>query len=95
MQAIKTTMQVDVCPEEIGVISDVLPAEDLGLREDVLEDLANAVKVSLESQVPGTEEFEVSPVPVSGSEMPPPVPVSGAASSRTSTRGRSSSCGRA
>ena len=77
LQAIKTTMQVDERPEEIGVISNKLPAEDLGLREERLEGLAEVVKESLESLAPGSGEgVQVSPVPVSG-----------AASSGTSTRG--------
>ena len=54
LQAIKTVMQADECPEEIGVIPDKSPAEDLGLREETLEDLANVVKSNLETLAPHT-----------------------------------------
>ena len=77
LQAIKTVMQADECPEEIGVIPDKAPAEDLGLREETLEDLANVVKGNLESLALGSGE---------GSEVPS-VPDTGAATTATSTRG--------
>ena len=47
-------MQADECPEEIGVIPEKSPAEDLGLREETLEDLAIVVKSNLATLTPDT-----------------------------------------
>ena len=54
IQAIKIVVRTDECSEEIGVMPDKPPVEDLGLREETLEDLANVVKGNLQSLAPGS-----------------------------------------
>ena len=54
LHAMKIAMQEEERPEEIGVMPDKAPVEDLSLREETLEDLANVVKSNLETVAPDT-----------------------------------------
>ena len=86
LQAIKTVMQADECPEEIGVIPDKSPAEDLGLREETLEDLANVVKSNLATLAADTESStQQAAQPLAASEV---IPVFDTAASTTTASAR-------